>query len=389
MKLTFDQITNLEKNNEVTLYPKRGIALAKGKGIYVFDTANKRYIDCMTNIGVNILGYEISDVANPIAEQLQTLTSVHQSFYSGPRAEALSEITSVLPAQLSKIIFTNSGAESVEAALKLAISATGKKKFIAAVNGYHGRTFGALAATGQEKYREPFLPLMPEFTHVPFNDLTSLKNTVSNETAAILLEPIQGEGGIIIPDKNYLQQVKKLCEEKHILLICDEVQSAIRTGTWLASEQFGIVPDIVCLSKSLSYGLPFGIVATTKEVSDLMPKGAHGSTFAGNPLSCAAAASVISYVKKKKLLANATGIGEYFLRKLKTIRYPVIKEVRGRGLMIAMELTVPSTTYIKKLQDHGLITIPTAGNAIRFLPPITVTKKDVDVIITIVKEVFS
>jgi [amino-group carrier protein]-gamma-(L-lysyl/L-ornithyl)-L-glutamate aminotransferase len=389
MKLKLDQIRNLEKENEVTLYPKRGIALAKGEGIFIYDTEGKRYIDCMTNIGVNILGYGNAYVANPIAEQLQTLPSTHQSFYTEKRAEVLAEITSILPESLSKIIFTNSGAESVEAALKLAISATGKNKFIACVNGYHGRTFGALAATGQEKYREPYLPLKPEFTHIPFNDITAFKKAITNDTAAVLLEPIQGEGGVLIPDKNYLKQVKKLCTEKKILLICDEVQSAIRTGTWLASSQFGVTPDIVCLSKSLSYGLPFGIVATTKPVSDLMPKGAHGSTFAGNPLSCAATASVLSFIKKKKLLANAAVVGDYFIKKLQTVKHPLIKEIRGRGLMIAMELSVPSTPYIKKLQDMGLITIPTAGNAIRFLPPITLTKKDVDAIIKIVEEVFS
>jgi len=388
MKLTRDQIAAIEKNNEVTLYPKRGIALAKGHGIYVYDTDGKRYIDCMTNIGVTILGYGNKEISNAITKQVETLTSTHQSFYSEQRAEALSAITSVLPDTLSKIIFTNSGAESVEAALKLAISTTGKKKFIAAINSYHGRTFGALAATGQEKYRTPFLPLTPEFTHVPFNDLAALKKALSNETAAIILEPIQGEGGVIIPDKNYLKQVMKLCSEKNILLIFDEVQSAIRTGTWLASVQFGVVPDIVCLSKSLSYGLPFGIVAATKAVADLMPKGAHGSTFAGNPLCCIAAASVIKYIQKKKLLKNAEVVGEYFLSQLKTLKHPIIKEVRGSGLMIAMELTVPSTMYIKKLQDLGLLTIPTAATGIRFLPPITFKEKDVDAVIKIVREVF-
>lgn len=389
MSLDLSQIINIEKNNEVTLYPKRGIALVRGEGVYVFDTDGKRYIDCMTNIGVNILGYGNSEIADAISKQIQTLPSCHQSFYSEQRAEFLNEITSILPEPLSKIIFTNSGAESVEAALKIAQTATGRKKFIAAINSYHGRTLGALSATGQDKYRMPFIPLTPEFTHVPFNDFPAMENAASDETAAIILEPIQGEGGIIIPDKDFLKKIKKLCEEKKILLILDEVQTAFRTGSLLASENFGIIPDIVCMSKSLSYGLPFGLMVTTETISNSMSKGSHGSTFAGNPVSCIAAAKVIQYIKKENLLLNTKKTGTYFISQLKTIKHPVIKEVRGSGLMIGLELTEPVTPYVKKMQDNSLLTIPTAQNTIRFLPPITFTRENVDEVIDILKEVFA
>lgn len=389
MKMTLDQITEIEKNSEVTLYPKRGIALEKGKGIEVFDTNGKKYIDCMTNIGVNILGYGNKTITKAIAEQLELLPSTHQSYYSEPRALFLNEIRQVLPPTLNKIIFTNSGSESVEAAIKLAKAVTGKKGIIAAINSYHGRTLGALSATGQEKYREPFLPLLPYFVHIPFNSVTAIKNALTDDTAAVILEPIQAEGGLIIPDKLYLKQVQKLCREKGVLLIMDEVQTAIRTGTWLTSEQFGVIPDIVCLSKSLSYGLPFGVVVTTSEIAEKMPKGSHGSTFAGNPVACIAATNVITEIKKNNLLENAQTTGAYFLKELQTIKNPVIKDIRGIGLMLCLELTENSTPYVRNLQQLGVLAIPSNETIIRFLPPMTLTKKDVDRIVKIIKHVFT
>lgn len=388
MKFTIDQTIQIEKNFEVPLYPKRGIALARANGIYVFDNNGKQYIDCMTNIGVNILGYGNTNIISAITKQLELLPSCHQSFYSEQRAAFLNEITSILPDNHSRIIFTNSGAESIEAALKLARAATGKKKFIATINSYHGRTLGALSATGQEKYRLPFMPLLPEFTHVPFNDISAMSMAMPNDTAAVIIEPIQGEGGIILPDKKYLSHLKTLCKEKNILLIFDEIQTAIRTGSWLVSEQLDVTPDIICLSKSLSYGLPLGLVATTEIISNSMPKGGHGSTFAGNPVTCVAATQVIQYIKKEKLLENAKVTGEYFLHKLKQIKHPLIKDVRGLGLMIGIELSEYVTPYVKKMQDYGLLTIPTAHNIIRFLPPITFNKRNVDEVVKIVKEVF-
>ena len=388
MTLSLPQIIQLEKDYEVPLYAKRGISMSKGTGIYLFDTQGKRYIDCMTNIGVNSLGYGNKEISVAIAEQIERLPSCHQSFYSEERVLLLQELHDILPASLTKIIFTNSGAEAVEAALKLARAVTGKKTFIAAVNSYHGRTFGALSATGQEKYRLPFLPLLPEFIHVPFNDIPAIESAITGDTAAIILEPIQGEGGIILPQKEYLKKVKHLCETKQILLIADEVQSAIRTGSWLASEQYDCIPDIVCIAKSFSYGLPFGFVATTQSLAEAMPKGSHGSTFAGYPVACTAAAKVIQYIKQHDLLSNVAIVGKYFMQQLQSIDSPVIKEVRGKGLMIGLELTEPPTPYLKKMQEHGLIAMPTSGNTIRFLPPITFSKENVDEVMQIMHKIF-
>lgn len=387
MSLSIDQISHIENEKEIPLYPKRGIALGKGEGVYVFDSDGKKYLDCMTNIGVNILGYGNKTIADAISSQIQMLPSCHQVFYSQARAECIEAFGSILPSSLSRFLFTNSGSESVEAALKLARLVTGKKSYIAVHNSYHGRTFGALSATGQEKYRQPFQPLIPGFWHVPFNNFTSLYRALTADTAAVILEPIQGEAGFIFPTKDYLTNLRKLCTERNILLIFDEVQSAIRTGHWLASEHFEVKPDIVCLSKSFSYGIPFGIVAITPEISEKVAKGAHGSTFAGNPVACTAAVQTIRQIKEQDLLTSAKNTGEYFLTELKKIQNPVIKEIRGKGLMIAIELTGPCTPYVRRMQNLGLLTIP-SGNVIRFLPPIILTKEHVDEAVGIVKKVF-
>jgi acetylornithine/succinyldiaminopimelate/putrescine aminotransferase len=388
MQLVNSKIQQIEKDMEVTLYPKRGIVLDHGDGVYVYDTDGKKYLDCMTNVGVNILGYGNKTISEAIATQIQRLPSCHQSFYSEARAECLEGFQSIFPPSLSKFLFTNSGAESVEAALKIARLVTGKKQYIATHDSYHGRTYGALSATGQEKYRERFLPLIPGFVHVPFNNFAAIFRAITKDTAAIILEPIQGEAGFIFPRQEHLVNVKRLCKEKNILLIFDEVQSAIRTGFWLASDQYEATADIVCLSKSFSYGYPFGLVAVTKDVSDVVSKGAHGSTFAGNPVACIAAHETVKWIKKHDLLQNAREIGTYFLSELKKINNPVIKEVRGKGLMIGIEIAEQTTPYIRKMQNLGLLTVPSHGNTIRFLPPIILTKKQVDEAVGIVKRVF-
>lgn len=389
MLANFKQIQIIEEKNEVKLYPKRGIALIKSKGAYVFDSNGKKYLDFMTNLGVNILGYSNPTITKSLSKQLETLPSTHQTFYSEVRADFLKEVTSILPTELNQIIFTNSGTESIEAALKLAMAATSKGKFIAASNSYHGRTLGSLSVTGQNKYKEPFSTMLGDVTHVPFDDLKALKQNLSEDVAAVILEPIQGEAGIILPDKNYLKEVKKLCQSQGVLLILDEIQSAIRTGSWFAFEHYEIVPDILCLSKSLSYGIPFGVVVTTSTIGILMPKGGHGSTFAGNPLACIAASGVIKQIKKHKLLSNATKLGDYFLTQLKELDHPSIISIKGKGLWIGIELNESTTPYLKKMQDKGLIAASSSTNTIRFLPPINISKKEIDEALNTIKGLFS
>ena len=390
MSTDLKKIIATEANSAVQLYPKRGIALARGEGSYVLDTNEKKYLDFMTNLGVNILGYSKPSVTSAVAKQLETLPSTHQTFYSPPRADFLDELKSIFPQALSKVIFTNSGAESVEVALKLAMAATGKSGFIAVSNAYHGKSLGSLSLTAQESYKTNFLPFISkEVLRIPFNDIDATKKNISGSTAAVIVEPIQGEAGVILPGENYLSELKELCQSRGILLIFDEVQSAIRTGSWLASEQYGVVPDIACFSKSFSYGIPFGFVVAMKEIGDKLSKGGHGSTFAANPLACVAAAQVIRQIKTQQLLENAKRMGNYFLEELKNIQDPVILEIKGRGLMIGIALKDPTTPYLKKLQDMGLIAASSSSNTIRFLPPINVSKTEIDEALKIIKEVFS
>lgn len=389
MSTNLKQITTIEDQNEVKLYPKRGVALVKGEGVYVFDTTGKKYLDFMTNLGVNILGYSNAAVTAAITRQLELLPSTHQTFYSRARADFLKELTGILPGNLNQVIFTNSGTESIEAALKLAMAATKKSKFLAACNSYHGRTLGSLSVTGQQKYRSLFSSVLGNVTHIPFNDTRALRKHLSDDTAAVILEPIQGEAGIILPEQNYLKQVSEICQLKGALLILDEIQSALRIGNWFAFEGYKVIPDILCLSKSFSYGIPFGLVITTLQVGNMMPKGGHGSTFAGNPLACVAAAEVIKQIKKKKLLSNAVEMGKYFLKGLSELNHPAILNIRGKGLWIGLELKENTTTYLRKMQETGLIAASSNSNTIRFLPPVTVRKKEIDQALTIIKEVFS
>lgn len=392
MSLSLKQVTNIENTMEVKLYPKRRIAIEKGEGVYLIDTGGKKYLDFMTNLGVNILGYSNPQITQAISKQLEILPSTHQTFYSEKRAEFLKEFKTIMPEYLSQVIFTNSGAESIEAALKLAMIATGKSGFIAAKSAYHGRTLGSLTVTGQEKYKL----ILPEsyqkkadVVHVQFNDIKLLKKAINKNTAAIILEPIQGEIGIAIPDQNYLAAVRDLCTKNNILLILDEIQTAIRTGSFSVFEQYGALPDILCLSKSWSYGIPFGLVVTSAKIASAMPKGGHGSTFAGGPIACAAALEVIKTIKKKKLLENANKMGQYFLEELSKIKNPKIREVRGKGLMIGLELTENVTPYLKSMQDKGLIAASSNSDTIRFLPPITVNKKEIEQALKIIMEVFN
>lgn len=389
MPANLKQIILNEERNEVKLYPKRGVAIEKGEGIYVYDTAGKKYLDFMTNLGVSILGYTNPEIVKAVSDQISLIPSIHQTFYSEKRADLLREFTEILPEKLNKAVFTNSGAESIEAGLKLAMAVTGKTKFIAAMGAYHGRTLGSLSVTGQEKYKTIFNDFLGNAVHVPYNDAGAIEKSITKDVAAVILEPIQGESGIIIPEEDYLKKVREICNKNGILLILDEIQSAVRTGVWFAFERSGIIPDILCLSKSLSYGIPFGIVFVTEEVSSAMPKGGHGSTFAGNPVSVVAATEVLKKIKKDNLLRNASENGKYLLNELSKIKHPSILEIRGSGLMIGIELNENTTPYLKKMQDLGLIAASSSSDTIRFLCPICVTKKEIDEALLIIKEVFS
>jgi acetylornithine/LysW-gamma-L-lysine aminotransferase len=356
----------------IPLHADRGISLVRGEGCYLWDQQGRRYLDLMTNYGVNLLGHAHPRVNAAIDAQLAQLTNAHQSFGNPARDDFLKTLSALLPAGLTRISFGNSGAEAVEAALKYARVATGRTGIIAAHRAYHGRTYGALAATSDAKYRDPFAPMLEGVRHVPFDDLEAMTQAMDGTTAAVIIEPIQGEGGVRVPRDGYLRAIRERCDAHGILLICDEIQTGFRTGSLFAFTREGIVPDILCLSKSIANGLPLGVTVTTEAVSARVPKGSHGSTFAGNPLVCAAGTATLQVLNDESLHARAEKAGQRFQTSVRELGLPQVREVRGRGLMLAVELKKPATPVIKAMQDRGVLVLPGGGSVIRFLPSILI-----------------
>lgn len=366
-------------------YGSRGIYIERGEGVYLFDNKGKRYIDCFSNMGVNVLGHNVKEVNDAVNLQMQKITNLHGSFQSEIRekfAEKLTKKTS-----MDAVFFCNSGAEAIEAAMKFARLCTGRKEIISAKMGYHGKTFGALSLTRtMAKYNEPFMPLLTDVNHFSYNDIESLRSIISKDTAAVFLEPIQGEGGIKVPDSDFFTNVRKICDELGVLLVIDEIQTGMgRTGKFLAIEHFNIKPDMIAMAKGLAGGLPAGAVMITKEINSKLFSGCHTNTFGGNPLISASGLAAIEYIENHNLLENARINGEYFINELKKIDSSIIREVRGLGLMIAIELKVKNSEYAKKLQDNGLIVIPTLANVLRLLPPIVINRETIDEALDIIR----
>jgi LysW-gamma-L-lysine/LysW-L-ornithine aminotransferase len=374
--------------NIAPTYGMRGIAIERGSGVYLYDSTGKKYIDCFSNMGVNVLGHNVPEINRAVLKQMEKITNLHGSFSNSTREEFAAKLVEVSPKNLTKVFFSNTGTESVEAAIKFA-RLTGKKEIIAAKMGYHGKTMGALSLTNtMKKYNEPFVPLLEHVKHFPFNDANALREIISDETAAVVLEPIQGEGGIRLPSHSFFREVRKICDEHNALLVIDEIQTGMgRTGKMFAIEHYEAEPDIMCLAKGIAGGVPAGAVLMTEEVSSKIFSGSHTNTFGGNPLACAAGIATIEYIEKHSLVKNAEETGNYFMQRLKDLNSPIIREVRGKGLMIAIELKVKASDYTKRLQQEGVIVIPTLANVLRLLPPITFTKENVDEVMEIFRKV--
>jgi acetylornithine/LysW-gamma-L-lysine aminotransferase len=362
----------------IPLHAGRGVTLVRGEGSYLWDDKDRRYLDLMTNYGVNLLGHAHPKVTDAIKLQASKLTNAHQSFDTPARQDFLDALGALLPPPLTRISFGNSGAEAIEAALKFARVATGRIGIIATHRAYHGRTFGALSATADAKYRDPFAPMLEGVRHIPFDDLDALDKVLDDTVAAVIVEPIQGEGGVRVPADGYLRGIRERCDARGILLICDEIQTGFRTGVPFAFTREDVVPDILCLSKSIANGLPVGVTITTEAVSDRVPKGSHGSTFAGNPLVCAAAAATLKVLADDTLHTRAASAGTRFQDRIRDLGLPQIREVRGRGVMQAVELKKPSTPVIKAMQDSGVLVLPGGGTVIRFLPSILIQDDQLD-----------
>jgi acetylornithine/LysW-gamma-L-lysine aminotransferase len=376
-----------EQKYELAVYPRRDIVLVGGKGARLFDDQGHEYIDCASNVGVSNIGHGHETVAKAVYEQYLTLGNCYSMFYNPVRAHLAQKLVDLAPGNLSRVFFCNSGAEANEAALKFARSSTGKKEIIACMRGFHGKTMGALAATWGPEYQKPFAPMLPGLKHVPFNKFDKLEAAVGDQTAAVLLEPVQGEGGVRVGDREYFQKVRNLCNDRNALLIMDEVQTGFgRTGTMFACEQFA-PPDMLCLAKSLAGGLPMGAVLCSDRIS--VPLKSHTSTFGGNPTACAAALASIDVIENENLVQNAKTLGDYFQEQLRGIGSPKIREVRGLGLMIGLELKEKAGPYVQKLMDKRVIVLLAGATVIRLLPPLVISKDQIDIVVKALEEVLA
>ncbi len=376
--LAIDAIQAIESSNQLGLYAKRDIALVRGEGAYLFDSEGRRYLDAMSNYGVAILGHADREYAEAMNDQLHRLISCHQSFYNDMRAAALAAIAEILPGGLTRSFLSNSGAEAVEAALKFARVSTGKHKIVAAKRGYHGRTLGALSATADPKYRSAFEPLPIPASHVTFDDIEALTANVDDETAAIVLEPVQGEGGIYPASDAYLQAARTLATEHGALLIVDEIQTGFRTGAPFAVTHAGVEPDILVTAKALGNGFPIGLTAVTEWVNERVPASSHGTTFGANPLACRAALVTLEALKDRRLYERSATLGPRLMAAIEAIGSPKIRQVRGRGMMIGVELKERVTPVLRALQERGVLALPATPVVFRLLPPLVWEEAQID-----------
>ncbi|MGQ9896020.1 MAG: aspartate aminotransferase family protein [Acidobacteriota bacterium] len=377
----------LEARYGLGLYVSRGIVLVRGVGTYVWDSDGRRYLDCTAAYGVASLGHCHPAVVDAISQQATTLIACSGSFGNDQRAQLYADLMTVLPPGLTRVFFCNSGTEANEAALKFARLTTGRYGVVAAQRGFHGRTAGSLTATWEPKYREPFEPLLPGFTYIPYNDEAALDAAITDDISAVILEVIQGEGGVRPGTLAFLQRAQQLCRDRGALLILDEVQSGFgRTGTYFACEAVGVEPDILTLAKGIASGFPMGAVALGERVAKLSP-GQHGTTFGGGPLACAAARATLRVLQETNLPAQVAQLGAVFLEHLRAIPSRRIREVRGRGFMIGIELTEPAAPYIAAAQERGLLVLNAGPNVIRLLPPLILTEEDIALAVTVLAEV--
>jgi acetylornithine/LysW-gamma-L-lysine aminotransferase len=384
------EIINLEEKLMANVYARRQIVITRGKGALVWDINSKEYIDCTGSYGVCIVGHSHPKVVEAVRRQAETLISCHASFYNDARSQLLQKITQIAPKNLNKVFLANSGAEAVECAIKLARKFSGKPEIIAMMGAFHGKTMGALSATWDKKYREPFEPLVPEFKHVPPGNLEKVRNAITEKTAAILVEPIRGEGGIRVPTNDFLPGLREICDETGVLLIFDEIQTGFgRTGKIFACEHWNVVPDVLCLAKSVAGGLPLGITIAEENVMSSLKIGEHTTTFSGSPLVCAAACAAIDVLVEEKLPERAAMLGKYFKEKLEVLRarHKIVREVRGLGLMIGMELRFDVLNIILKCMERGVLILDAGRNILRFLPPLVIEREHIDRVIDILDTV--
>ncbi|MDR0493710.1 MAG: aspartate aminotransferase family protein [Nitrososphaerota archaeon] len=384
------QIMETENRYLANVFSKKPVVLTSGKGALLWDINGKEYLDCSSGYGIAALGHCHPKIVEAIKTQAEQLLTCHGSYYNDKRAQFIEKLVKITPKGLDKAFLSNSGAESVECALKLARKATGKTEIIALMGSYHGKTMGALSATWDKKYREPFFPLIPDIKHVAPDNPDKIREAITDKTAAVIIEPIRGEGGVRVPVAGYLQTVREICTNHDILLIFDEVQTGFgRTGKLFGCQNWDVTPDIMCLAKPFAGGLPIGITLAPESLMSMFKIGEHSTTFSGSPLVCAAGCAAIEVLIEEQLADKAASNGAYFKSQLEALatKHKSIKEVRGLGLMLGMELRNDVHGVLLKALDRGVLVLDAGRTVVRLLPPLIITKSQIDYAVNILDAV--
>ena len=386
--MQFEEVKSLGEKYLFQNYGRLDVAFEYGKGMYLYDAQGKEYMDLVAGIAVCSLGYSHPKWVKAMQEQVGKLIHVSNLYHVKEQAVAAEAVASITPGDLNRTLFVNSGAEANEAALKLAVRATGRRKILSALNSFHGRTAGSLAATGQTKYQDTFQPLMnlDSFRYYDYGDAESVKKLIDKDTAALIVEPIQGEGGVRTVDPEFFKAVRDLCTDNGALMIVDEVQTGIgRTGKWFGIENFGVVPDIVSMAKALGAGVPIGAISTYDDLAKVMTPGSHGTTFGGNPLVTASVKATIDIMKEEKLVENSRDTGAYLKQQIQSIDSDEIVEVRGYGLMVGTEMKTKANDFRKYCLDNGVLVNVCHGNTVRMIPPLIMGKEHCDRVVSLMR----
>jgi len=380
---------DVENTHTSGAYPKRPLQLVRGEGCTVWDNEGNQYFDATSGQGVAVLGHSHPNIVSTITQQAQTLITCPEIFYNDQRSALYEELTQILPDGINRFFLCNSGAEAIEGALKAARLLTNRTGIVATRRGFHGRTLGALSLTWNKKYREPFAEWQPNATHISYDDLDTAREAITEDTAAIVVEAVQGEGGVHPASDGYLQGLREICDATGTLLIVDEIQTGFgRTGAWFAFQHHGITPDIVAMGKGIGGGLPMGAVAWRGELGTL-PRGSHGSTFGGNPLASATATTSIRTLRDDNIIDNAREQGDYLRQRLSELNHSTIRDIRGQGLIIGIQLRSRVTPILQALQAHGVLALPAGANVLRLLPPLIITREQCDMLIQTIDQVLS
>ena len=385
------EFNEIKEKGEKYLFQNYGrleVSFEYGKGMYLYDSEGKEYMDLVAGIAVNSLGYAHPKWTAAMQEQVARLCHVSNLYHIKEQAVAAEKIASVTPGDLNRLLFVNSGAEANEAALKLAVRNTGRRKVLSAFNGFHGRTAASLGATGQPKYQETFEPLIADsFRYFDYNDIEGLKALMDKDVAAVVLEPVQGEGGVNVGDAEFFKAVRDLCTDNGTLMIVDEVQTGMgRTGKWFGIDNFGVVPDIISMAKALGSGMPIGAIATNEELYSTLSPGTHGTTFGGNPLVTASAAITVDIMKEERLVENSYDMGLYWRDAISKIDTDEIVDIRGFGLMIGIEMRSKANDFRKYCLENGVLVNVCHGNTVRLIPPLIIGKQHCDVLTGLMKD---